>query len=263
MTGTYSCIRTISRRANIVHLRPLPKIPQSSDGASGVVRSFMAWSRLQPPVHFDNNSNINNTILETSSLSVSSSSWTKSSYCLNEKCNYHSSATVAVGGNNKEYPIHTLLPFPALSPTMEMGTISKWELNVGDTFTAGSVLCSIETDKATMDFEAQDDGVIAKILKDGPTAIDLPIGSPIAIIVDDIADVPAFENYVLEVMASATTTTTVDTAVAADAPAVAVVTGGLSRTSVLLPSARFLAESRCVSIHFSSQEITTLIRAYA
>ena len=53
---------------------------------------------------------------------------------------------------------------PALSPTMTTGTISKWNLAEGIPFAAGDVLCKIGTDKATMDFEAQDDGYVAKIL---------------------------------------------------------------------------------------------------
>ena len=71
--------------------------------------------------------------------------------------NYH-----ATNATTKDYPMHTLLPFPALSPTMEQGTISEWQVKEGDSFSAGSVLCSIETDKATMDFEAQDDGLIVE-----------------------------------------------------------------------------------------------------
>lgn len=47
---------------------------------------------------------------------------------------------------------------------MESGTISKWNIKNGDSFSAGDSLAVIETDKATIDFEAQDDGVVAKIL---------------------------------------------------------------------------------------------------
>jgi hypothetical protein len=46
------------------------------------------------------------------------------------------------------YPPHTLYPMPALSPTMETGTIAKWNLGEGDAFAAGDVLCEVETDKA-------------------------------------------------------------------------------------------------------------------
>ena len=55
---------------------------------------------------------------------------------------------------------------PALSPTMTSGNIGTWQKNPGDTLTPGDVLVEIETDKAQMDFEFQEEGVIAKILKD-------------------------------------------------------------------------------------------------
>jgi len=56
------------------------------------------------------------------------------------------------------------LKMPALSPTMEEGTLAKWLKKVGDTIEAGDIIAEIETDKATMEFEAIDDGVITKIL---------------------------------------------------------------------------------------------------
>ena len=59
-------------------------------------------------------------------------------------------------------PIEILMP--ALSPTMEEGTLAKWLVKEGDTVSSGDVMCEIETDKATMEFEAVDEGVIGKIL---------------------------------------------------------------------------------------------------
>ncbi len=56
------------------------------------------------------------------------------------------------------------IKMPALSPTMEEGTLAKWLVKVGDTVTSGDVMAEIETDKATMEFEAVDEGVIAEIL---------------------------------------------------------------------------------------------------
>ena len=53
---------------------------------------------------------------------------------------------------------------PALSPTMEEGTLTKWHIKAGDTVSAGQVIAEIETDKATMEVEATDDGVLAKII---------------------------------------------------------------------------------------------------
>lgn len=135
---------------------------------------------------------------------------------------------------------------PALSPTMEMGTIAKWELQEGESFGPGGVICSVETDKATMDFEAQDDGVLAKILKEGPDAVDVSIGSPIAIVVEDEADVAAFADYVLEEEAAPAAS---DSAPAASSPETSSAPApaqdrDVSIEHVLLPSARFLAESK-------------------
>ncbi len=53
---------------------------------------------------------------------------------------------------------------PALSPTMEEGTLAKWMIKVGDTVEAGQIIAEIETDKATMEVEAVDDGVVEAIL---------------------------------------------------------------------------------------------------
>src|SRR6185436_20732631 len=55
------------------------------------------------------------------------------------------------------------IQMPALSPTMEEGTLSKWLVKVGDTVRSGDIMAEIETDKATMEFEAVDEGVIAGI----------------------------------------------------------------------------------------------------
>lgn len=61
--------------------------------------------------------------------------------------------------------------FPAMSPTMTEGGLAKWHVEPGDTFSQGDVLLEIETDKATMDVEAADDGVMAKILVRRPCRI--------------------------------------------------------------------------------------------
>jgi len=69
---------------------------------------------------------------------------------------------------------------PAMSPTMTEGGIASWKKNEGDTFAAGDVLLEIETDKATMDVEAQDDGILAKIIVQGGSK-NVPVGSAIAV----------------------------------------------------------------------------------
>eukprot|EP00804_Cyclotella_cryptica_P000540 CCRYP_009958-RA/>CCRYP_009958-RA protein AED:0.30 eAED:0.30 QI:73/-1/1/1/-1/1/1/935/258 len=100
-----------------------------------------------------------------------------------------------------ELPYHIVVGMPALSPTMEFGTISKWNVATGDSFSAGDSLAVIETDKATIDFEAQDDGVVAKILVPEGGG-ELAVGSPIMVTVEDAADVPAFDNFVADAAGS-------------------------------------------------------------
>ncbi|KAL6403972.1 pyruvate dehydrogenase E2 component (dihydrolipoamide acetyltransferase) [Ilyonectria robusta] len=81
---------------------------------------------------------------------------------------------------------------PALSPTMTEGNIASWKVKDGETFSAGDVLLEIETDKATMDVEAQDDGVMVKIMtQDGSKAVQ--VGSRIAVIAEAGDDVNSVE----------------------------------------------------------------------
>ena len=74
------------------------------------------------------------------------------------------------------YPSHTVISMPALSPTMTSGNIGSWQKQPGDSLAPGDVLVEIETDKAQMDFEFQEEGVLAKILKDSG-AKDVPVGN--------------------------------------------------------------------------------------
>jgi pyruvate dehydrogenase E1 component beta subunit len=73
------------------------------------------------------------------------------------------------------------LKMPALSPTMEQGTLAKWLKQEGDTIAPGDIIAEIETDKATMEFEAIDDGVLEKILVPAGTE-DVAVGAVIALI---------------------------------------------------------------------------------
>jgi pyruvate dehydrogenase E1 component beta subunit len=76
------------------------------------------------------------------------------------------------------------LKMPALSPTMEEGTLAKWLVKEGDDVKSGDILAEIETDKATMEFEAVDEGKIAKILV--PEGTDgVKVGQPIALLAGD------------------------------------------------------------------------------
>ena len=82
----------------------------------------------------------------------------------------------------------TELKMPALSPTMEEGTLAKWLVKEGDAVKSGDILAEIETDKATMEFEAVDEGTIAKILV--PEGTDgVKVGAPIALLAADGEDI--------------------------------------------------------------------------
>ncbi|KAL5139324.1 Dihydrolipoyllysine-residue acetyltransferase component 1 of pyruvate dehydrogenase complex, mitochondrial [Glycine soja] len=75
---------------------------------------------------------------------------------------------------------HEVLGMPALSPTMTQGNIAKWRKKEGEKIEVGDVLCEIETDKATLEFESLEEGFLAKILVPEGSK-DVPVGQPIAI----------------------------------------------------------------------------------
>lgn len=81
---------------------------------------------------------------------------------------------------------------PALSPTMEKGTLAKWLVKEGDSVESGDVIAEIETDKATMEVESIDDGTVAKILVDEGTD-DVPVGKIIAILAEEGEDAAEIE----------------------------------------------------------------------
>jgi pyruvate dehydrogenase E1 component beta subunit len=78
----------------------------------------------------------------------------------------------------------TQVLMPALSPTMEEGTLAKWLVKEGDTVSSGDILAEIETDKATMEFEAVDEGTVGKILIEEGTE-GVKVNTPIAVLVED------------------------------------------------------------------------------
>ncbi|XP_075858624.1 dihydrolipoyllysine-residue acetyltransferase component of pyruvate dehydrogenase complex, mitochondrial isoform X2 [Microcebus murinus] len=92
------------------------------------------------------------------------------------------------------YPTHMQILLPALSPTMTMGTVQRWEKKVGEKLSEGDLLAEIETDKATIGFEVQEEGYLAKILVPEGTR-DVPLGTPLCIIVEKEADIAAFADY--------------------------------------------------------------------
>lgn len=93
-----------------------------------------------------------------------------------------------------DVPDHTKVLLPALSPTMEMGTIVSWEKKEGDKLNEGDLLAEIETDKATMGFETPEEGYLAKILYQAGSK-DIPVGKLVCIIVENQDDVAAFKDY--------------------------------------------------------------------
>src|SRR5688572_15173233 len=88
-------------------------------------------------------------------------------------------------------PIEVLMP--ALSPTMEKGNLAKWLKSEGDAVKAGDVIAEIETDKATMEVEAVDEGTLGKILVPEGTA-DVAVNTPIAVILGEGEDKSAIKS---------------------------------------------------------------------
>ena len=91
-----------------------------------------------------------------------------------------------------DVPSYEVVTMPALSPTMETGTIVEWTVQPGEEVAAGSLLCEVETDKATVGFEFQDDAVIAKYLVEA--GAEIAVGTPVAITVDDDDSFAAFQT---------------------------------------------------------------------
>ena len=104
------------------------------------------------------------------------------------------------------------LTMPRLSDTMEQGTIIRWNVKEGEEVASGAIVADIETDKATMEMQAYDDGVIAKILVGEGTQV--PVGTPIAMIAEEGEDPEA-----LDASDPATPTATIESAPETSAPA--------------------------------------------
>jgi pyruvate dehydrogenase E2 component (dihydrolipoamide acetyltransferase) len=84
---------------------------------------------------------------------------------------------------------------PALSPTMTSGNLASWLKKEGDSVLAGDTIAQVETDKATVDFEVLDDGIVVRLLvADG--ASDLAVGTPVAVLFEAAEHVAAFKDYV-------------------------------------------------------------------
>lgn len=104
---------------------------------------------------------------------------------------FHATSTRFYAG---QLPPHKRVVLPALSPTMESGTVISWDKNEGDKLNEGDLLAEIETDKATMGFETPEEGYLAKILIQAGTK-DVAIGKLVCIIVENAEDVAAFKDF--------------------------------------------------------------------
>ncbi|MEP5938982.1 MAG: 2-oxo acid dehydrogenase subunit E2 [Erythrobacter sp.] len=125
------------------------------------------------------------------------------------------------------------IKMPALSPTMEEGTLAKWLVKVGDEVSSGDIMAEIETDKATMEFEAVDEGTIASIAVEEGTE-NVAVGTVIAVLVEEGEDVSA--------AASADPTP-------APAPAAAPTPAAAPDGPAATPSARKLAEANGIDLN--------------
>ena len=83
---------------------------------------------------------------------------------------------------------------PALSPTMSQGNVASWQVSEGAEISAGDILADIETDKATLPWENQDDGFIAKLLKPGGSK-DIPVGTPLVVLVEEKEHIGDFKDF--------------------------------------------------------------------
>lgn len=145
------------------------------------------------------------------------------------------------------------LQMPALSPTMEEGTLAKWLVKEGDSVSSGDLLAEIETDKATMEFEAIDEGVIAKIVIAEGTE-NVKVGAVIAIIAEegedagDVEAAPAPKTKASEPAAKAETPAPAPKAAPAPAPATKAASKANDDRLKVSPLARRLAEQKGVDL---------------
>jgi pyruvate dehydrogenase E2 component (dihydrolipoamide acetyltransferase) len=124
------------------------------------------------------------------------------------------------------------ITMPALSPTMTEGRIARWFKTEGEEVIAGDVLAEIETDKATMELEAIDDGILGKILVPGETD-GVAVNTPIALVLEEGEDASAMDGFV----ASAPMVTTESAPVAAPVVAPAATAPAPAATTVATPAA--------------------------
>ena len=137
----------------------------------------------------------------------------------------------------------TEILMPALSPTMEEGTLAKWLVKEGDTVAAGDILAEIETDKATMEFEAVDEGVIGKILVPAGTE-GVKVNAPIAVLLEDGESASDIGASAPAAAPAATPAPAVAAPVAAAAPAPAAPKAATGERIFASPLARRIAAQK-------------------
>lgn len=109
-------------------------------------------------------------------------------------CIARQNITLARRFASESYPPHTLVKMPALSPTMTQGNIGQWHKKIGDELQPGDILVEIETDKAQMDMECQDEGFLAKIFIDAGEK-DVDVNTPICVLAENKEDVEKFASF--------------------------------------------------------------------
>jgi pyruvate dehydrogenase E2 component (dihydrolipoamide acetyltransferase) len=97
-------------------------------------------------------------------------------------------------------PSHQVVGLPSLSPTMATGTIGKWNCKVGDKISPGDSLCDVETDKAVVSFDAQDDFFVASLLV--PEGTEVKVGDPILVSVEEESSIASFKDFKAPVTAA-------------------------------------------------------------
>ena len=138
----------------------------------------------------------------------------------------------------------TTITMPALSPTMTEGTLARWLIKEGDSVSAGDIIAEIETDKATMEVEAVDEGSVGQLLVPEGTE-GVPVNQPIALLLEDGEDASSLDNFQAPAPAAApapaetpaVAAPPVEPAIPAPAPA-APTPATLSETSAAPPAAQ-------------------------
>ena len=142
------------------------------------------------------------------------------------------------------------IKMPALSPTMEEGTLAKWLVKAGDTVKSGDIIAEIETDKATMEFEAVDEGTVGKILIAEGTA-GVKVNTPIAVLLEEgesAADIGSAPKAAAAPAAAAAAPATPAAAPAAAAPAPAAPKAADGGRVFASPLARRIAAEKGVNL---------------